>query len=200
MKLFINSGSPFARKCRIVVHELGLTDRVDMVSVVTTDSAPDHVAVNPFAQIPALITDTGETFIDSTLICEWLAAHYGGFALYPEGEAYWAARQLMALTQGVLEASVKRVIETRRPESERSAFWLKRWEDGIHRGFAAIEAVCPEVTGAAEYGLAEMSVAIAATYAAFRFPDIDWLANAPKIAALTATLEKRQSFIDTYPS
>ena len=44
-----------------------------------------------------------------------------------------------------------------------------------------------------------VTLAIAATYADFRYPHIDWRAMAPKTAALQAELEKRQSFIDTYP-
>lgn len=197
MRLFINSGSPFARKCRIIVRELGLSAQVEDVPTVTLDSVPDHVAVNPFAQIPALMTDEA-TFVDSTLICEWLVAHHGPYPLYPQGEGYWPARQLEALADGILESAVKMVIETRRPESERSPSWLRRWEEGLLRGLTQADGLCVIPEG--QPGLAEITLAVAATYTDFRFPDLDWQGEAPRIVALRDHLEKRQSFIDTYPS
>lgn len=197
MRLFINSGSPFARKCRILVREMRLTDRVEDVPTVTLDSVPAHVAVNPFAQVPALVTDHG-AFVDSTLICEWLAAHYGPYPLYPEGEAQWAARQAEALADGILETAVKMVIEHRRPEAERSPAWLKRWEEGLRRALKAADGLGG--VSEAPPGLAEITLASAATYIDFRFPQLDWHAEAPRLVALRDQLEKRQSFIDTYPS
>lgn len=201
MKLFINSGSPFVRKCRIFVRELGLLAHVSEVETVTLNNAPEHVSVNPFAQIPALETDQDEGLFDSTLICEWLGTRYDAVnRLYPSpdnADAYWRSRRAETLGDSLLEACVKMVIENRRPESERSPSWLRRWEEGLLRGFAASEDLCPEPMETPD--LAAITLAVAATYVDFRFPDLKWAHHAPKLVALRDHLEKRQSFIETYP-
>ncbi|ESQ73783.1 glutathione S-transferase [Asticcacaulis sp. AC402] len=195
MKLFINSGSPFARKVRIVVREKGLMDQVEEVFVVPVESPSDLVRANPLSQIPALIVD-GTCWTDSSLIAHWLDALGAEPRLLPEGEAVWPVRRLEVLGAGLLEMTVKMVLENRRPESERSPFWLKRWEDNLLRGFAVAETACP---AAEVFDLGSLTLGLAATYADFRYPQIDWRRVAPRVAALQAQLEKRQSFIDTYP-
>lgn len=196
MKLFINAGSPFARKVRIVAREKGLASRVEEVFTVPVDSPPDLVAANPLAQIPALIDEEGTGWTDSALICAWLDRQGQGPRLIPDGEAGWPVRRLEVLAAGLLEMTVKMVLENRRPEAERSAFWLARWRDNLLRGFAAAEAVCPAPDAV---DLGSLTLGIAATYSDFRYPEIDWRSSAPKVAALQVELEKRQSFIDTYP-
>jgi len=196
MKLFVNSASPFARKARIVLREKGLSAETEEIFTVPVESQPDLVAANPVAQIPALIEDDGTAWTDSALISAWLDRKGEGPRLLPEGEAYWAARRLEVAANAVLEMTVKMVLENRRPENERSPFWLKRWEDGLRRGLGRVETMCPAPD---VFDMGSLTVAIAATYATFRYPHIDWRVTCPKVAALTAELEKRQSFIDTYP-
>ncbi|MBW8881140.1 MAG: glutathione S-transferase [Asticcacaulis sp.] len=143
-----------------------------------------------------MIDDDGVCWTDSALISARLDELGTGPRLLPAGEAAWPVRRLELLAAGILEMQVKMVLENRRPESERSPFWLKRWEDNLMRGFAVAEAVCPapEV-----FDLATVTLAAAATYCDFRYPHIDWRGVAPKVAALREVMERRQSFIDTYP-
>ena len=185
MKLFINSGSPFARKVRILVREKDLLSGIEEVFTVPVESHPDLVAANPLAQIPALIDNDGTCWTDSALICAWL-----------DGDAGWPVRRLEVLADGILEMCVKMVLENRRPEHERSPFWLKRWEDNMVRGFAVANTVCPQPD---VFDIGAMTLAIAATYADFRYPHIDWRGVAPKVALLQTEMEKRPSFIETYP-
>lgn len=196
MKIFINYPSPFARKVRIAVRELGLAGRTEEVAVVPVESAPDLVAANPVAQIPALIDDDGQAWTGSSLICQYLSARHGGHLLPDDESARWAALRLDAAADALIEMNVRMVLELRRPESDRSAFWMKRWEDNLRRGLAAIEAHCP---GPDTFHLGAMTLAVAATYTDFRFPHIDWRVASPKVAALQAEMEKRPSFIDTFP-
>jgi glutathione S-transferase len=90
----------------------------------------------------------------------------------------------------------KIVYENRRPENERSPFWLDRWEGSLRRAFAVAETMCPEPE---VFDMGSLTLGVAATFCDFRMAHIDWRAIAPRIAALHAELEKRQSFIDTYP-
>lgn len=196
MKLFVSPASPYARKVRIVLREKGLLDQTEEVFTVPVDSPPDLVTVNPVSQIPALVASDGTAWTDSALISAWLDGQGSGPRLMPEGDAGWATRRLEVAANAILEMTVKMVLENRRPENERSPFWLKRWEDGLRRGLDRLEAMCP---AADAFDIGSISVAVTATYAEFRYPHIDWRSTCPKVAALTGTLEKRQSFVDTYP-
>ncbi|MDV6332455.1 glutathione S-transferase N-terminal domain-containing protein [Asticcacaulis sp. 201] len=197
MKLFISLTSVFARKTRIVVREKGLTDRVEEIVRIPVEAAPDLLAVNPLSQIPALIDDDGVAWTDSGLIAAWLDTQGEGPRLLPEpGPAYWQTRRLETAAAGLNEMMAKIVYENRRPEGERSAYWLTRWQENLMRGFAAADAICPSPD---VFDMGTLTLAIAGTFCDFRLGDLDWRAAAPKAAALHEVLEQRQSFIDTYP-
>ena len=56
MKLYTHPASPFARKCRVIAHELGL--KLEEVVVNARDDESLR-AVNPLKKIPALVLDDG---------------------------------------------------------------------------------------------------------------------------------------------
>jgi len=198
MKLFISLTSVYARKVRIVVREKGLAGRVEEVVTLPVDAAPDLVAVNPLSQIPALVDDTGQSWTDSSLIAAWLDGQGAGPRLLPEygSDAYWHVRRIETAAMGMIEMMAKIVYENRRPETERSPFWLRRWEDNLVRAFRMADAHRPDP---AVFDMGTLTLAIAGTFCDFRLGHVDWRKVAPRIAAVQAELEKRQSFIDTYP-
>ncbi len=198
MKLFISSTSVFARKARVVVREKGLTGRVEEIAAVPVEASPGLVAANPISQLPALVDDDGQTWADSGLIAAWLDTQGEGPRLLPDyaSDAYWRVRRVETAASGMNEMMAKIVYETRRPEDERSPFWLKRWESNLMRAFAHAETLCPSPD---VFDMGTLSLGVMATFCDFRLAHIDWRATAPRIAALQATLEKRQSFIDTHP-
>lgn len=197
MKLYITDPSPYARKCRIVLRERGLSDFCEEIRVDPYASDPALVAANPVAQVPALVTDEGEVFTDSPLICAWLDAHGVGDALLiPAGEAQWPVRRLETLADAGLEMGVKWVLEKRRPEAERSPTWIARWQDGLNRTLDALEQVemDPE-----QPNLGVITTGVLLTWLGFRHPEFDWKTGRPRLAALQTALETRPSFADTYP-
>lgn len=197
MRLFISAASPFARKCRIVVREKGLADRVEEVAADPYANDPALVAANPLVQVPALATDDGTVFTDSPLICAWLDAQGTGPRLLPaDGEAHWRVRRLETLASGALEMGVKWLLELRRPESERSPTWIARWRDNLGRALDALEAQAPR---AEPLDLGVITAGVAVTWIGFRHPDYDWKTGRPGLVALQAALEQRDSFRDTYP-
>ncbi|MFT4074177.1 MAG: glutathione S-transferase N-terminal domain-containing protein [Asticcacaulis sp.] len=198
MKLFSSATSVFVRKVRIVIRERGLAGRVEEVARVPVEAAPDLVAVNPLSQLPALIDDDGICWTDSGLISAWLAPQGEGASLLPDygTEAYWRVRRVETAGAGLNEMMARIVYENRRPESERSPFWLERWEGNLTRAFVVADAMCPEPD---VFDMGSLTLGVAATFCDFRLPQLDWRALAPRIAALQAELEKRQSFIETYP-
>ena len=58
MRLLWSSRSPFVRKVLIAAHELGIADRIELVSCFVTGKipVPDVEQFNPSGQIPHLIT------------------------------------------------------------------------------------------------------------------------------------------------
>ncbi len=198
MKLFITPTSVYARKVRIVVREKGLADRIEEIVTLPVDAAPELLAVNPLSQIPALIDDDGQAWTDSSVIAAWLDGRGGGVPFLPEygSDAYWRVRRMETAAMGMIEMMAKIVYENRRPEGERSPFWLRRWEDNLVRAFRMADAFDPDP---GIFDMGTMNLAIAGTFCDFRLGHVDWRAVAPRIAAVQAELEKRQSFIDTYP-
>ncbi|MGZ3306530.1 MAG: glutathione S-transferase N-terminal domain-containing protein [Asticcacaulis sp.] len=198
MKLFISPASVFVRKVRIVVRERGLLSRVEETATVPVDAAPELLAVNPLSQIPALIDDDGVCWSDSTLICAWLDTKGSGPRLLPDyaSDAYWSVRRAETASAGINEMMAKIVYENRRPENERSPFWLDRWQTNLMRAFKQGDALC---AGEEVFDMGTLSLGVSATFCDFRLPHIAWRDVAPRIAAVQAVVEKRQSFIDTYP-
>ena len=182
MKLFVSSTSVFVRKVRIVVREKGLTGRVEEIATVPVEAAPDLVAANPISQLPALIDDDGNAWADSSLIAAWLDTQGESAKLLPDyaTDAYWRVRRVETAASGMNEMMARIVYENRRPENERSPFWLKRWEGNLMRAFAHAETLCP---AADAFDMGALSLGVAATFCDFRLGHVDWRGVAPKVAA-----------------
>ncbi len=199
MRLYLSTGSPFVRKCRVVIREKGLLAKVEEVAIdFPYKSDPGHLAANPIGQIPALVTDDGAAFSNSPVICAYLdSLPSNAPRLLPaEGPDHWRVRRLETLGDGMMEMTVKQVIESRRPEAEQSTQWRDYWMGGLMRGLDAAEANAPDPS---RFDLGSISLAIAATYLDFRLPSLDWRAAHPKLHALRDALEERESFKQTYP-
>jgi len=65
MQLFYSPNSPYARKARIIIHELGLKSRVEDV-VVSLPADARLRRVNPLGKVPALILDDGSVILRFT--------------------------------------------------------------------------------------------------------------------------------------
>jgi glutathione S-transferase len=205
MKLYITTPSPFARKCRIVAREKGLSDRVteqaERIEEIVADpyaNAPELLASNPLVQVPALIAEDDLPITDSPVICEYLDAIGSGPRLLPpEGPERWRVKRLETLANGVLEMGVKLVLENRRPEHERSPSWIQRWTRNMTAGLDALEAAAPR---AEPLDIGVITTGVALTWIGFRHADFDWKTGRPNLVALQQALEARESFRQTHPS
>ena len=78
MKLYGADGSPYVRKVLVVAAEAGLEGEIERVMPATSvwvGAGDAGVAIaNPIGKVPVLTTRDGDTLIDSTLICEYLAS------------------------------------------------------------------------------------------------------------------------------
>jgi glutathione S-transferase len=195
VRLYFTPNSPYARKARIIIHELGLKQQVQEVSI--SLPAPDSFrTVNPLGKIPALVLDDGSAIYDSPVICEYLD-ELGGGAFFPRsGPPRWRALTLQALGDGLADAVVRRNQERRLPEGRRSVELLERQTKAIEAAFAALERdamAFPAPT------IGELAVVSAIGYLDLRVPDEGWRDRCPRLARWLEEFSQRPSVQATRP-
>ncbi|MDE2050334.1 MAG: glutathione S-transferase [Gammaproteobacteria bacterium] len=199
MKLYFNPASPYVRKVRVTAHELGLSDKIELISVSLTPVSP-HEGVrssNPVGKIPALITEEGTALYDSPVICEYLEALAGGNRIFPAaGPARWTALRRQALADGIMDAAVlTRYEQAVRPKELR---W-QEWADGqLLKIRTALDALEREDLQDV-FDIGTISVACALGYLDLRFADEGWRKSRPRLAAWAAAIGKRPSLAATAP-
>lgn len=192
MQLLYSPMSPFARKVRVVAHEAGLADRVE-IAVVKPFEDESVREVNPLSKVPCMLTDDGEPLHDSRVICEYLD-DLGGAGLFPKsGEARWRALTLQSLADGMGDAAVRTAQERRRAEGDQHA-------DVIDRQLKAIEAALDlfETEDLSGWQIGEIAVAAQLGYLDFR-SILDWRAGRPRLGAWYERASKRDSMVATEP-
>lgn len=199
MKLYSHPVSPFARKCRVIAHELGI--KLDIIHIESAREDPNLRNVNPLKQIPVLVLDDGSTLFDSPVICEYLN-HSGGGKFFPgmsiwrHNSGRWKALGLQALGDGIADAAVAWRYELRGPEERRDPDRIGRAQATIAAGLDALE----RVKFAKDPTIGEIAVACALGYMDFRLPDLDWRASHPNLAGWHAQFSEYASMKATAPA
>ncbi len=130
--LFDNPFSTNAQKVRLVLAEKGLAFESRILDLQKGDQFdPEFKKVNPNAQVPALV-DEGETFVESTVICEYLDDKFPDPPLKPstakgrarmrwqtEQTVSWISHSINSLNVGL----VFRVIYRSKTPEEMQAFF-----------------------------------------------------------------------------
>lgn len=199
MQLFYNSASPFARKTLVVLHEVGLTDKVTLTHTAghPLASADMPVAHNPLGKLPTLARDDAPAIYDSRVICQFLN-DLGGGTLYPEA-GKWELLTLEATADGIMDAAVLMVYEARcRPEQIRFDDWVEAQWDKITRSLNVIENLWMSHL-AGPIDASHIAVGCALGYLDLRHGARDWRATHPKLAAWYAGFEQRPSMQATKP-
>jgi glutathione S-transferase len=200
MQLYFSATSPYARKVRISAQELGLGEKIELISITLTPVSP-HEALrssNPLGKIPVLITDDGDSLYDSPVICEYLDALAGGNRIFPAAAAArWRALRRQALADGLLDAAVLiRYEEALRPKERRWQDWVDGQLLKIRTALDALER--EPLEGAFDIGA--ISIACALGYLDFRFASESWRASRPRLSAWEAVVSKRPSLAATVPT
>ena len=194
MQLHYGVTSPFARKVRVALAELGLDGEVALVEtlVAPTMANRDYAAVHPLRQLPALVLADGSLLVDSTVILLYLDDRAGGGRLLPTGAERFPVLSRHALAKGAIEAAVGLRYETAvRPEALRWPEWIEdRWTK-IDDTLDWFEAG-PEPRGAG-FDLAQISLACLLGYLDFRFARRQWRERRPTLAGWYAGIIARPS-------
>src|SRR5579871_5278422 len=182
MILRSSPASPFGRKVRMAIAMLGLDNDVKVEATDTSDPNDTVRQQNPLGKIPALLAEDGSAWYDSRVILEYLDHRAGGGKIVPRDPvARLAALRLQALCDGILDASILTVYESRwrKPETH-DAKWLDHQAGKVSRGLAALEASPPPLGGAPDIG--HIALACTLGYRDFRFNG-SWRAGHPKLVA-----------------
>lgn len=200
MKLYYSATSPFVRKCLVAAHELGLRDRIELVTAnahpVTRDRA--LVAVNPLGQVPTLVTDDGAVLHDSRVIAEYLNALADGDLLPPDGDERWSVLVEQSMADGVTDAALLTRYETfARPEPLRWSAWIEGQLDKVACGLAELERRASGFGDRVDLGT--IAFACALGYLDFRFASLGWRDRHPNAAAWFEWFGGRDSMVATRP-
>jgi glutathione S-transferase len=196
VKLYTNVASPFARKCRVIAHELSL--KLEEIRTLPMQD-PEFRRINPLGKIPALILDDGSVLIDSPVICEYLN-HAGGGKFFPNNSIWkedsrrWKTLGLQALGDGLADAAVAWMIEGRQQPIN---------EAMRARHMAAVMAtldVLERATYAEDPSIGEIAVGCALGYLDFRMLDLDWKSSRPRLAGWYAKFCEYPSMKATGPA
>ncbi len=202
MKLIFAPASPFARKVRILIKELGLENSVslqDAGAVTPVSNNADLNLLNPLGMLPALELDNGDSLYDSPVICEYLN-HIADGPFFPtDPDLRFQALGLQALGDGILDISVALRYETAiRPEELHWQSWIEHALEKVERGLDTLESRCNRFESSLTIG--EITIACTLGYLDFRFADIDWRSGRPALTDWYNQIMQRDSLKETVPS
>jgi glutathione S-transferase len=199
MKLHWSPRSPFVRKVMVVVHELGLADRIACVRTVAATTKPhaDLMQDNPLSKIPTLVLDDGTVIYDSPVICEYLDSLGGAPKLHPaEPKARLVALRRQALGDGFLDMLV--LLRDER---------MRTHPSDVHKASATVRKAAvlnsldreADSLAATPFGIGHVAIGCALSYLDFRYADEDWRKGHPRIASWHAAFAARPSVRATEP-
>ncbi len=200
MKLYHSPTSPYVRKVRVLLHETGQSDDVELVNAGGTPLAPSDalIARNPLTKVPALELADGSMLFDSRVICAYFDDRAKA-GLYQSGAAHWQTRTLEALADGMLDAALLIVFEGRlRPEEKQMDEWCDAQWAKIERGCAALERDwMGHLDGPLDMG--QIAAGCALSYLDFRLDARGWRKGNDALAAWFKAFESRSSMAATPP-
>ncbi len=200
MKLHDNPASPFCRKVRALLIETGQAGDVELAFAIGHPLAPERMptAANPLGKIPALELEDETVLFDSRVICRYLDARAGG-GFYPAEPRLWQTLTLEALADGIMEAAILIIYESRcRPEEIRFPDWVEAQWAKIARALDTLE------TGwqghlARPLDMGQIALGCALGYLDFRLPGRGWRGAHPGLAAWFAAFAERPAMRETVP-
>ena len=198
MQLHWSPKSPYVRKVMICAHELGVVDRIELTRSVAAMLKPNARLMedNPLSKIPTLVLETGFVLFDSLVICEYLDDLVNG-PLFPKaGWDKWQALRWHALGDGLLDQLI-----LWRNEREREVPLQPLIDAFDCKTRATLKQLDDETQALAEmpFSIGQIGIGCALGYIDYRFEDLEWRSQAPRLAEWYRELRMRPSFKATEP-
>ena len=198
MQLFLSTTSPFARKVHLALIEKGLIEQVTLRLANPFEDNATLSLTTPLNRVPCLITQEGQCLADSHLICEFIDTLHNQPPLIPaQSKARWQTLNHAALSDGVIEATFRLVMERKRPASEQSHMWMQRWQAAIENTLSKLET--PGAPDTNNVDIYQITLACALGYADFRLPEYDWRSPCPQLASWFENFSQRPSMVQSDP-
>ena len=196
MRLRWSPTSPFVRKVVVLMKEKGIENLIEKEKS-NPLSAEDRAATpSPLGRIPCLVTEDGEAIFDSPVIMEYLDTMCDGpQMLPPSGPARWTALRREAQADGMLDSMVLCFVESLKKPERQSPRIVEHHRNIVRNGIAAFESEADSFAGLIDVGT--ISAAVALAFADQTFPDDDWRAANPKLAAWFDAFSKRPSMTES---
>lgn len=196
MKLYGTLTSPYVRKVRAFLREKGVAH--EFVIEAPADASGNVPRLNPLGKVPVLLRDDGEALFDSPVIIDYLDGLQGAPLIPPVGEERFYAQRWHALGQGILDAVVTRLMETRRKPELQDPAVIAKQEDKVA---GALRFAGTHVTGGAplvgeRFGIADIALAIALEYIDMRYAH-DWRRQYPSLARWLTDVADRPCLKET---
>lgn len=200
MKLLYTPNSPYARKVRVVAAE----KRIDIEMVQVDLASPDCPVnqYNPLGKVPVLVLDDDETLFDSRVIASFLDHRTPVAHLIPQEQNFKIqVKRWESLADGVCDAAVAAMLESRRPEEKRDQAQIEKQMGKVERGLLAMSSTLGDGKWCVDdtFSLADIALGCVLGYLALRYKDIDWQAQYPNLAKHYKEMLKRPSFANTMP-
>ena len=147
MKLFHVNWSPFVRKVMIAAIERNIENQIELIeaNIGFADRTlkiieSELTNYNPSGRVPTLITDSGESIYDSTVIVHYLDTIGKALPIIPiNNQDKIRALKLDALVQEVIDSLRLTSHENRREKNERLPDYLEALDSKIKRGLIILE-------------------------------------------------------------
>jgi glutathione S-transferase len=199
MKLYGSLTSPYVRKVRMFLKEKGIDH--EFIIEGPADAAGNVARLNPVGKVPVLVRNDGEVLFESFMIVDYVDSLRDPPLIPPSGEARWRAQRWHALGQGIADAVVARLMETRRSVERQEPAQIHRQEAKVAAALAFAEShvADDEYLVGNQLTIADIAVSAALGYMDLRYAHA-WQTAHPRLAAWFATFGLRLSFIETMPS
>jgi len=197
MKLYGSETSPYVRKVRIIIAEKKID--CDWVLERPADSGGRFRELNPLGKIPVLEADDGNVIYDSPVIAEYLDNLLLPRFIPESGETRWQVQTLHALGDGIMDATVARMLERRKPEDKQTPAVVSKQEGKIADALKSLDSAAstPFLVGDS-FSMADIAIATSLSYIDFRYAH-DWRSRYPVLAAWSESVFGRESFTGTLP-
>ncbi|KAK7887302.1 hypothetical protein LTR67_009722 [Exophiala xenobiotica] len=198
--------SPFARMNRIALAEKGIPFELkNEIPWHDTTETPNY---NPLEKLPILLFDDGRAPIyDSAHIQEYIVQKYADrppTLLTGDLDIDLKAKQILTLSEGLMDAFVLVFWENRRDEDKQSKQWADRQNRKVDGAMKAMNELAKE-RGSSDYLLGDVltiaDIAVVCAVGMVEFAGLrpQWKEKLPELASYVANLEARKTFEETRP-
>lgn len=137
MKLYLSHTSPYGRLCLTRARLLGLND-LELHFLDPWQNPAELEVLNPFSQIPLLVTNHDEVIYNSDLICRYLA---------PEEVPSAAELAVTAYATSLLDTAIQAFKLEKKAGESREHFLVRRSLEAIERALPLAPALHPADRG-----------------------------------------------------